>query len=53
LTAYGLGTRFVDPVRLDRFVGAVGSALIVLALLLLGAVELRHGIRYHSPRAGR
>jgi glycopeptide antibiotics resistance protein len=51
LTAYGLGTRFIDHDRLDRFIVTVGSALLVLVLLLLGAVELRHGIRYHSPRA--
>ncbi len=50
LTAYGLGTRFTDQDRLDRFIVTVGSAVLVLVLLLLGAVELRHGIRYHSPR---
>jgi glycopeptide antibiotics resistance protein len=51
LAAYGLGTRFIDQDRLDRFIVTGGSALLVLVLLLLGAVELRHGIRYHSPHA--
>jgi glycopeptide antibiotics resistance protein len=49
LTAYGLGTRFIDQDRLDRFIVPVGSAFLVLVLLLLGVVEFRHGIRYHSP----
>jgi glycopeptide antibiotics resistance protein len=49
LTAYGLGTRFIDQDRLDRFIVIVGSALLVLVLLLLGTVEFRHGIRYRSP----
>jgi hypothetical protein len=46
LTAYGVGTRFIDQDRL-RFIVTVGSALLVLLLLFLGAAELRHGIRYH------
>jgi glycopeptide antibiotics resistance protein len=49
LTAYRLGTRLTDQDRLDRFIVTAGSALLVLVLLLLGAVEFRHGIRYHSP----
>lgn len=48
LTAYGLGTRFISQAGLDRFIATVGSALLVLVLLLLGVVEFRHGIRYHS-----
>lgn len=34
--------------RLDRFIATVGGALLVLVLLLLGAIEFRHGIRYQS-----
>lgn len=49
LTAYGLGTRVIDQDRLDRFIVTVGSALLMLFLLLLGVVELHHGIRYHTP----
>lgn len=47
--AYRLGARLTGQPRLDRFIVTAGSALLVLVLLLLGAIELRDGIRYHSP----
>jgi glycopeptide antibiotics resistance protein len=52
LTAYDLSARYVNPTMLDRFIVAAGSALLLLFLLFLGAVEIRHGVRYHSGGLG-
>jgi glycopeptide antibiotics resistance protein len=52
LTAYDLTRRHVYEARLDRFIVTAGIGLLAIFLLLLGAIELRHGVRYHSPRTG-
>jgi glycopeptide antibiotics resistance protein len=48
LLAYELGSRRIREESLDRFIVLVGTGLFAVFLLLLGAVEVRHGVRYHS-----
>jgi glycopeptide antibiotics resistance protein len=52
LAAYASGRRRFDQVSWDRFIVTVGSVLLLLFVLFLAAVEVRHGVRYHSPRGG-
>ena len=49
LLAYGLGGRLVRQESLDRFIVMTGTALVAVLLFLLAALEVRHGVRYHSP----
>ena len=49
LVAYELGSRHVRQESLDRFIVVTGTGLIALFLFLLGALEVRHGVRYHPP----
>jgi glycopeptide antibiotics resistance protein len=48
LAAYELGSRRIREESLDRFIVLAGTALLAVFLLLLAAVEVRHGVRYHS-----
>jgi glycopeptide antibiotics resistance protein len=48
LMAYDLGRRHMREQSLDRCIVTAGSVLLGVFLLLLAAVELRHGVRYHS-----
>ncbi len=50
LVAYELGRRIFRQESLDRFIVVTGTALVALFLFLLAALEVRHGVRYHSPR---
>jgi glycopeptide antibiotics resistance protein len=47
ITGYGLGTKFIDQESLDKFIVVAGSIVLGLCVLLLIAVEVRHGVRYH------
>jgi glycopeptide antibiotics resistance protein len=49
LMAYDLGRRRIRQESLDRLIVAGSTALLAVFLLLLAALELRHGVRYHSP----
>src|ERR1700722_1153790 len=49
LMAYDLGSKNIPQESLDRFIVITGIALLGIFLLFLAAVELRHGVRYHSP----
>jgi glycopeptide antibiotics resistance protein len=49
LLAYELGSRHIREESLDRFIVLVGTAFLAVFLFLLAAVEVRHGVRYHSP----
>jgi len=49
LMAYDLGSKHIPQESLDRFIVITGIALLGIFLLFLAAVELRHGVRYHSP----
>src|SRR6202035_437797 len=49
LLVYDVGSRHIRHESLDRFIVTAGIALLVIFLLLLSALELRHGVRYHSP----
>jgi glycopeptide antibiotics resistance protein len=46
IIGYGLCGRFIDEERLDTVVVVVGSVVLGLCVLFLGAVELHHGVRY-------
>ena len=48
LLAYALGSRLIRQESLDRFIVFAGTALLAVVLFLLAAVEVRHGVRYHS-----
>jgi glycopeptide antibiotics resistance protein len=52
LLAYELATRRIREESLDRFIVLVGTGLLAVFLLLLGTVEVRHGVRYHSQHKG-
>jgi len=47
--AYDLSSKYVDQEGLDKFIVVTGSILIGLCVLLLCALEVRHGVRYHRP----
>ncbi len=47
LGGYGLGRKFVDERKLDKFFVLAGSILLGLCLLFLVTVEVLHGVRYH------
>jgi glycopeptide antibiotics resistance protein len=49
LLAYALGGRLMRQGSLDRFIVVTGTAVLAVFLFLLAAVEVRHGVRYHSP----
>ena len=49
LVAYELGSRHFRQKSLDRFIVVTGTAFLALFLFLLAALEVRHGVRYHSP----
>jgi glycopeptide antibiotics resistance protein len=49
LMFYDLAGRHVRKESLDRFIVTAGIALLAILLLGLAALELRHGVRYHSP----
>jgi glycopeptide antibiotics resistance protein len=52
LSAYTVASRYFAQDSLDRFIVIVGVVLFVMFAFFLAAVELRHGVRYHSPRGG-
>jgi glycopeptide antibiotics resistance protein len=47
LIGYGLSSNHFDQARLDRFIVIAGSIFLGCCVLLLVAVEVRHGVRYH------
>ena len=49
LVAYELGSRHLRQESLDKFIVVTGTALLALFLFFLAALEVRHGVRYHSP----
>jgi glycopeptide antibiotics resistance protein len=49
LLAYGFGSRLIRQENLDTFIVVTGTALVAVFLFLLAALEVRHGVRYHSP----
>lgn len=49
LMAYDLARRHMREESLDRLIVTAGIGLLAIFLLLLAALELRHGVRYHSP----
>jgi glycopeptide antibiotics resistance protein len=50
LMAYDLARRHIRKESLDRLIVTAGIGLLAIFLLLLAVLELRHGVRYHSPR---
>jgi glycopeptide antibiotics resistance protein len=49
LVAYDLGNRHIRQESLDRFIVIAGTVLLTMFLLFLAFVEVRHGVKYHSP----
>ena len=49
LMAYALARRHIRQESLDRLIVTAGIGLLAILLLLLAVLELRHGVRYHSP----
>ena len=49
ILAYDFSCRYVDQESLDKFIIVTGSILVGLCVLLLCALEVRHGVRYHRP----
>jgi glycopeptide antibiotics resistance protein len=49
IVAYDLSSKCVDQESLNKFLVVAGSILVGLCLLLLIALEARHGVRYHRP----
>ncbi len=47
IVGYDLSSRYVDQASLDKFIVVVGSVVLGLSVLLLTAVEVHHGVRYH------
>jgi glycopeptide antibiotics resistance protein len=47
--AYDFSRRYVSQERLDKFIVVMGSILVGLCVLLLVALEVHHGVRYHRP----
>ena len=47
IVGYDLSSKYIDQESLDRFIAVAGSALLGLCVLLLFALEVRHGVRYH------
>ena len=50
LIGYDLSSRHVEQKSLDKFIVVAGSILLGVFVALLVAIEVRHGVRYHSPR---
>ena len=50
LMAYDLARRHIRKESLDRLIVTAGIGLLAILLLFLAVLELRHGVRYHSPR---
>jgi glycopeptide antibiotics resistance protein len=50
LMVYDLARRHMREESLDRLIVTAGTVLLAIFLLLLAALELHHGVRYHSPR---
>jgi glycopeptide antibiotics resistance protein len=47
ITGYDLSRKYIDQERLDKFIVVWGSVLLGLCVLLLIALEVHHGVRYH------
>jgi glycopeptide antibiotics resistance protein len=47
LIGYDLTSKYVDRASLDKFIVVAGSVVLGLFVLLLVALELHHGVRYH------
>ena len=52
IVGYDLAHRFIKQKSLDKFIVIAGSVVLGLCVLLLGAVEIHHGVRYHHGQAG-
>jgi len=46
---YDLSRKHIDQQILDKVIVVSGSLLLGVCLLFLAAVEVLHGVRYHSP----
>jgi glycopeptide antibiotics resistance protein len=47
IVGYDLSSKYIDRESLDRFIVVAGSVVLGLCVLLLIALEVRHGVRYH------
>jgi glycopeptide antibiotics resistance protein len=47
ITGYDLSRKYIDQGRLDKFIVVSGSVVLGLGVLLLIALEVHHGVRYH------
>jgi glycopeptide antibiotics resistance protein len=47
MAGYDLGGKYIDRDSLDKFIVMAGSAVLGLCVLLLIALQLHHGVRYH------
>jgi glycopeptide antibiotics resistance protein len=47
IIGYDLSSKYIDRESLDKFIVIGGSVVLGLCALLLVALEVRHGVRYH------
>ncbi len=47
IAGYDISCKYIDRAKLDRFIVVAGSVVLGLFVLLLVAVEIHHGVRYH------
>lgn len=46
---YDFSSKYVNQESLDKYIVVTGSILVGLCVLLLFALEISHGVRYHRP----
>jgi len=47
IIGYDLSCKYIDQESLDKFIVVAGSVVLGLCVLLLIALEVHHGVRYH------
>ena len=47
IVGYDLSSKYIDRESLDKFIVVAASVVLGLCVLLLIALEVRHGVRYH------
>lgn len=47
ITGYEISRKYIDQKSLDRFIVVAGSVFLGLCVVLLIALEVHHGVRYH------
>ncbi len=52
IISYDLCSKHVDQQRLDKVIVTTGCAVLGVFVLLLAALEIHHGVRYHHGQAG-